>query len=100
MTLPTWTTIGLFVALLAQLALSWTRAKHNGKSFRSAVLPNALMAGGVSIILIREFLKEIPIWIDATLVILVSIIMLLAVGLLLLQLKRYLKNAWNGNDQG
>ena len=100
MTLPKWTTIGLFIALLAQLALSWTQAKHNEKSLRSAVLPNALMAGGVSIIFIREFFKEIPIWIDATLVILVSIIMLLAVGLLLLQLKRYLKNAWNGNDQG
>ena len=56
MTIPRWSTIGLFAAVVMQLILSWLQAKKTGRSFREAVLPSALLASGVSIIFLREFL--------------------------------------------
>lgn len=89
-----WSTIGLFVVILIQFSLSWARAKKTGKSFRSAVLPSALMAGLTSIVLARAFFDALPLWIDATLVILVSLVLLIVLALLLVQLRRYLATAW------
>ena len=99
MTIPRWSTIGLFVALLLQFILSWVQAKTTGKSFREAVLPSALIAGGVSITFAREFFGDLPVWIEAPLVILCSLLILMALALLLLRLKRYLKAAWRLEDK-
>ncbi len=93
-TIPRWSTIGLFVAIVVQFVFWWVQAKKTGKSFRSAVLPNALLAGAVSTAFAREFFAELPIWIDATLAILALLATLIAVGLWLVQLRRYVKDAW------
>jgi len=99
MTIPRWSTIGLFAALVLQFILSWVQAKKTGISFRDAVLPSALIAGGVSIILAREFFGDLPVWIEAPLAILCSLLILFALGLLLVRLKRYLKGAWRLEDK-
>jgi len=94
MTTPRWSTVGLFLALVLQFILSWAQAKKTGKSFREAVLPGALIAGGVSIIFAREFFNELPVWIEPPLVILCSLLILIALVLLLVRLKSYLNGAW------
>jgi uncharacterized membrane protein YoaK (UPF0700 family) len=99
MTIPRWSTIGLFVGLVMQFILSWLQAKKTGKSFREAVLPSALMAGAFSIIFAREFFGDLPIWIDAPIAILFSLIILFVVGLAAVRLKRYLKEAWRLEDK-
>jgi hypothetical protein len=99
MTIPGWSTIGLFLTLVVQFVLSWDHAKKTGKSFREAVLPGALIAGGCSIPFAREFFGNLPVWIDAPLVILYSLIILFALGLLLVRLNRYLKDAWRLEDK-
>lgn len=94
MTVPGWSTIGLFVASVFLFISSWVQARKRGKSFRSAVLPNALLAGAVSIIFAREFFADLPIWIDAPLAIVVCLVILIGLGLLLLRLRRYLVASW------
>jgi CDP-diglyceride synthetase len=91
--IPRWGTTGLLVLLVILFILSWIQARQTANSLRSRVLINALLAGGVSLIFAREFFGELPLWIDVTLPILVSIIMLVALGSGLVQLKRYLKSA-------
>ncbi len=99
MTIPRLTTIVLFVALVVRFILSWIQARKTGKSFRGAVLPNALMAGAVSIILVREFFGDLPVWIDAPILILCFLLILIALGLWLVRLKRFLKESWRLEDQ-
>jgi hypothetical protein len=99
MIIPHWSTIALSVALVVQFILSWLQAKKTGRSFREAVLPNALMAGGVSIILVREFFGDLPAWGDAPAAILCLLLILIALVLWLVQLKRYLKEAWRLEDK-
>ena len=94
MIMPRWSTIALSVALVAQFILSWLQAKKTGKSLREAVLPNALIAGAVSIIFVREFFGDLPVWIDAPNTILCLLLIIMALGLWLVQLNRYLKEAW------
>jgi hypothetical protein len=94
MTIPRWSTIGLFVGPVVLFILSWLRAKETGKSFRAAVLPYALMAGAGSIFFVREFFGDLPLWIDAPLFLLCSLIILIVLGLQLFRLKRYLREAW------
>ena len=94
MTLPKWSTFGIFVAIVANFLVSWVRAKHAEKGFRSALLPNALMAGGMSVVFVRDFFSDVPIWIDAPLAVLASSVILIALVLYLIKLKRFLINAW------
>jgi peptidoglycan/LPS O-acetylase OafA/YrhL len=96
---PRWSTIGLFVFFVIQLIMSWFQARRTGKSFRAAVLPNALMAGALSIIFVREFFGDLPLWIDAPILILCCLIILVYVGLGLVRLERYLKEAWSLKDK-
>ena len=95
MLIPRWSTIGLFVLIVIQFAMSWFQARRTRKTFRGAVLPNALMAGAFSIILVREFFADQPLWIDAPLVILCWLIILIVLGVGLVSLKRFLKEAWS-----
>jgi len=99
MIIPRWSTMALFVALVAQFIVSWLQAKKTGKRFRDSVLPNALAAGAVSIIFAREFFSDLPAWIDAPITILCLLLILMAVGLWLVQVKRYLKEAWRLEDK-
>jgi hypothetical protein len=92
--IPRWGTTGLLVLLVIQFILSWIQARQTGKSLRSKLLINALMAGSVSLIFAREFFGDLPLWIDATVVVLVSLMILVGLGLETLRLKRYLKSAW------
>lgn len=92
--IPRWSTAGLFILLVIQFLRAWIEARKAGKNFRSTVLPSALIAGGMSLIFVREFLGNLPSWIDATLAILVSLIMLAASLLAAVQLRKYLKTAW------
>ncbi len=96
---PRWSTIGVFVMVVIQFILSWLQAKKTGKSFREAVLPAALIAGAVSIIFVREFFGDLPVWVDAPITILCSLIILFVVGLAVVRLKRYLKEAWRLEDK-
>src|SRR5437868_13220238 len=99
MIIPRWSTIGLFLVVVMQFILMWLQAKKTGKNLREAVLPSALLAGTVSIIFVREFFRDLPLWIDAPIAILCSLIMLFVLGLWLAQLKRYLKGAWRLEDK-
>jgi hypothetical protein len=99
MNIPRWSTIALFVMVFVQVILSWLQAKKTGRSFREAVLPGALMAGAVSIIFVREFFGDLPVSIDATITILCSLTILFVVGLAVVRLKRYLKEAWRMEDR-
>ena len=99
MTIPRWSTIGLFALLLMQVIVSWLLAKKRGKSFRGALLPTALMAGAISIAFAREFFVDLPVYIDVILVILCCLLILIALGLWLVQLKRYLKESWRLEDK-
>jgi|GEM_PF-5511998 uncharacterized membrane protein YoaK (UPF0700 family) len=100
MIIPRWSTIGLFVALVMQLILSSLQAKKTGKSLRGAVLPNALAAGAACIIFVCEFFGDLPIWLAAPIMILCLLLLLMAFGLWLVQLKRYLKEAWRLEGKG
>ena len=100
MTLPNWTTFVIFVAILVQFVATWVQAKRSGKSFRSAALPNALLALGVSIGFARELFKDIPSWIDDPLKAVALLLLLSALAGFLVQLKRYLKNAWHQQEKG
>jgi hypothetical protein len=91
---PRWFTFLLFASIIMQVIVSWLHAKKTGKSFRAAVLPNALIAAGVTIILVREFFAEVPPWIDGPLAILCFLLILFAFGLWAIQLKRYLQESW------
>ena len=99
MTLPKWTTIVIFVAFLVQFVVAWLEAKRSGKGFRSAVLPNALMAAGMSIIIAHEVFKDIPAWIDDSLAALALLLFLLAGAGFLIRLKHYLKSAWHEQER-
>jgi protein-S-isoprenylcysteine O-methyltransferase Ste14 len=94
MIIPRWSTIGLFVVVVMQFTLSWLHAKKTGKTFREAVLPSALLAVSVSIIFARECFGDLPLWIDAPIAILSSLIILAVAGLAAVEVKRYLKDAW------
>ncbi len=99
MTIPRWSTIAFFVVVVMQFILLWLQAKKTGKDFREAVLPSALLAGTVSIIFVREFFRDLPLWIDAPLVILCFLVILIVLGLWLVRVKRYLKDAWRLEDK-
>jgi len=99
MTIPRWSTIGLFALLLMQVIVSWLQAKKSGNGFRGSLLPTALMAGAISIAFAREFFVALPVYIDAILVILCWLLILIALGLWLFQLKRYVKEAWRLEDK-
>jgi hypothetical protein len=99
MTIPRWSTIGLFALLLMQVILSWLQAKKRGKGFRGALVPTALMAGAISIAFAREFFVDLPVYIDVILVILCWLLILIALGFWLVQLKRYLKESWRLEDK-
>ena len=99
MTMPRWTTIVFFVGVVMLFILNWLQAKKTGKSFREAVLPSALIAAAVSIICVREFFGDLPLWIELSLAILSSLIILFLVGLTAVRLKRYLKEAWRLEDK-
>ncbi len=98
MTIPRWSTIAFFVLVQMQFILSWLQATKTNKSFREAVLPNALLAAAFSIIFIREFFGDFPIWIDAPFALALSLIILFGIGLAAVRLKRYLKEAWRLED--
>ena len=100
MIIPRWSTTGLFIALVMQFILSWLQAKKTGKSFRGAVLPNALAAGAVCIIFVCEFFGDLPILLAAPVTSLCLLLLLMAVGLWLVQLTRYLKEAWRLEGEG
>jgi hypothetical protein len=99
MTIPRWSTIGVFVALALQFILSWLQARKTGKGFREAVLLNALLAGAIAIIVVREFFGDLPKLIDALIAILLSLIILFVVGLAAVRLNRYLKESWRLEDK-
>ena len=99
MHIPRWSTIVVFVLIVIQLIRSWFQARRTGKSFRAAVLPDALIAGIISIIFVREFFGDRPLWIDLPIVILCSLIILTVLGLGLVRLKRFLKEAWSLEDK-
>jgi hypothetical protein len=94
MIIPHWSTIGLFVVVVIQFILSWLKAKKTGKNLREAVLSEALIAGAVTIILVRAFFGDLPVWIDAPILIVCSLIILFLVGLAAVRLKRFAKDAW------
>ena len=98
MTIPRWSTIGLFALLLMQVILSWLQAKR-GKGFRGSLLPTALMAGAISIAFAREFFVVLPVYIDVILVTLCWLLILIALGLWLVQLKRHLKESRRLEDK-
>lgn len=52
------------------------------------------MAGAISIALARELFVEFPVWIDGTLAILCWLLILMALGLRPVRLKRHLKDRW------
>jgi hypothetical protein len=99
MIIPRWSTIGLFAGLLMQVIVSWLLAKKRGKGFRGSFLPTALMAGAISIAFAREFFVVLPVYIEVILVTLCSLLILISLGLWLVQLKRYLKDAWRLEDK-
>lgn len=99
MIIPRWSTIGLFVLVVVQFILSWLQAKKTGRNFREAVLPSALIAGAVLIIFVREFFGDLPVWIDTPIAILCSLIILFLVGLAVVRVKRYAKEAWRLEDK-
>jgi hypothetical protein len=66
---------------------------------RHAILPSALIAGGASIIFVREFLGDLPVWLEAPFVILCMLLILTALALLVVQLKRNLKDTWQLEDK-
>lgn len=94
MIIPHWSTIGLFVALVTQVVLAWLQIRKTGKGFREVVLPNALAAGAVSIIFAREFFGDLPAWVDVPITILCLLLMVMAIGMWVVQFRRYLKEAW------
>jgi len=92
--IPRWGTTGLLVLLVIQFILSWIHARQTGNRLRSRVLTNGLMAGCVLLIFAREFFGDLPLWIDATTVVFVSLMILVGLLLETLRLKRYLRSAW------
>jgi len=88
----------MFVVLVTQFVVAWVRERRAKEGFRSALLSKALMAGGMSMIFVREIFRDVPLWIDAPLVILVSLVCLITFVLYLIKLKRYLKNAWTEQE--
>lgn len=92
MVVPRWGTIGLFVSIIVQFILSWARAKKTEKSFRAAVLPSALMAIAVSMIFVRFFFEEVPVWVDAPLLIFCFLLISIVLALWIVQFRRYSKN--------
>ena len=99
MNIPRWSTIGLVVGIVLQFVLAWLQAKKTGKRSRESVLPKALMAGALSIMFVREFFGEIPVWIEAPIAVLCFLMILFALGFWLVQLKRHLKDAWRLEDE-
>jgi hypothetical protein len=94
MFIPRWSTIGLFVLLMIQFVLALAHAKKTARSFREAVLPNALVAAAISIVFAREFFGDLTPWVEAPLAILCLLLILIALGLWLAQLRRYLNGLW------
>ena len=99
MTIPPWTTIGMFAGVNLNFILTWLHSKKTGKGIRESVLPAALAAGAVSIIFVREFFGDAPLWIDVPAMILLSSILLWLVGLSAVRLTRYLKEGWRLEDK-
>ena len=99
MTIPDWSTIGLFIGPVVLFTLSWLRSRETGKSFRAAVLPYALLVAAGSIFFVRGFFGDLPLWIDAPIVVLCSLIILILLGLGLFRLKRHLQGAWRLEDK-
>jgi hypothetical protein len=99
MIIPRWSTIGIFVVLVVQFIVLWLQAKKTGKSFRAALLPGALVIGAVSIILVRELFGDLPVWIEAPLVILCLLLILIALALFMVRLTRFLKESWRLEDK-
>jgi len=102
MNIPPWSTTGLFVCLVIQIITFWLIAKKRGKSIREAVLPSALLAGGVLVIFLRELFANVPHWLDVALGIVGSLIILLVLGLWLIRLKgfvSFLKDVWRLEDK-
>ena len=99
MQIPRWTTIGIFAGVILQFILRWLQSKKTGKGIRESVLPAALLAGAFSIIFVREFFGDTPLWIDVPAVILLSSILLWLLGLSAVRLTRYLKEGWRLEDK-
>ena len=99
MTIPRWSTIGLFALLLMQVIVSWLQAKKSGKGFRGSLLPTALMAGAISIAFAREFFVVLPVYLEVILVTLCCLLILISLGLWLVRLKRFLKDSWRLEDK-
>ena len=99
MIIPRWSTIGLFFGLVLHFILSWRQARKSGKSFRDAVLLNALLAAVFLIIFIRGFFGDFPLWIDAPITLLLALIILFSIGLATVRLSRHLKAAWRLEDK-
>lgn len=94
MTIPRWSTVGVFVVLVIQFILSWLRATKTGKSFRAAVLPDALIALAVSMLFVRAFFGDLPVWIDAPIAFICGLVILFLIALAAVRLKRYVTEAW------
>jgi hypothetical protein len=99
MTIPRWSTIGLFVCVGMQLILTWLQSRKTRTNYRKSVLPAALLAGAVSIIFVREFFDDNPRWFDIPVAILLSSILLWLLGLSAVRLTRYLKESWRLEDK-
>jgi len=99
MTIPRWTTIGMFAFGVMHFILTWLQSRKTGTSYREKVLPAALFAGAVSIIFVREFFGDTPRWFDIPIMILLSSIILWLFGLWAVRLSRHLKESWRLQDK-
>lgn len=92
--IPKWSTFFLLVFIILQLILAWRGARKTGKKPRSALLPNILASAAMAIVFVREWFGNIPVWIEAPLVVICLLLILIAFVLWGIWLKRYLRDAW------
>lgn len=91
---PGWSTFVLFAVLIVQLVLRWVHAKKTGRRFQSALQSSALLVAGIMIGFVREWFRDVPSWIDASLAIILWLLILTIFVRWTLWFRRYLQDSW------
>src|SRR5262249_35514284 len=89
---PGWSTFVLFALLIVQLALSWVQAKKSRKRLR--LQSSILLVAGMTIVFVREWFVDVPSWIDASLAIILWLLLLTVLVRWTLWFRRYLQESW------
>ena len=92
--MPNWISIVGPLLLLLNFIFQMTLAIRARKDFRYDILPQALLAAGVLLILVHEIASGMPVAVEISLAIVCSCLILGALVLNAMKFKHYLKTAW------